>query len=148
MEKKYTGFQDLPKEVTERLEKRIAEAIPRPKIPEGTSTEEAIRLIKLHVQDRDYSERELEEIVDAFNIFNNAVLKGLPNQLYQIMVRVLDSEIAKRAYAAYAIWYAHEGIELAKKEVQSFADRIKAEINKRAEWTEDQFHDEYFLRPK
>ena len=148
MEERYQGFQDLPIDIAQRLERKITEARPRLEIPEGTSAEEAMRLIQEQVKNRNYSERELEEIVNAFNVFNNAVVSGLPNQLYQIMIRALNSEIGRRAYAANAIWYAHEGRELAKEEVQSFANWIKAQIDSRVDWTEDQFDEEYLLRDK
>lgn len=145
MERKYTGFKDLPIEVAQRLEKRIEEGRRKLKIPRGISTEEAIRLVQINVQDKDYSEKELEEIIDAFNVFNNATSKGLPNQLYQMIVKSLDVSLAGKAYAAHSIWYAHEGEELAKVQIQEFANFVKSEIDKRKDWDEEDFHKEYFL---
>lgn len=124
----YQGFQDLPPEIAEILKKKIVEG------------EEC--------KSPDYTKEKLEQIVNAFNLFNNAVKRGLPNQLYQMMVKTLDTEIAQRAYAANAIWYAHEGDELAKGAIQEFADRLKAEIDKRVDWDNEQFHREYFLDRK
>ena len=148
MEGRYSGFKDLPADVAKRLEKRIADAMPKLKIPKDVPIEESMRLIEEHHRDRIYSEKELEEIVDAFSVFNNAVLKGLPNQLYGVMIKTLDSKIGRMAYASYAIWCAYEGEESAKEEVQSFADWIKAEIDRRAGWTTGQFNDEYCLKHK
>lgn len=124
----YHGFQDLPTEIAEKLKKRIVAG-------EEWDTVSAPR----------YTQKELERIIDAFTLFNNAVKKGLPNQIYQMMVKSLDAEIAQKTYAASAIWYAHEGDELAKEAVQNFADKLKAEINKRVNWNNKQFHKEYFL---
>ena len=139
---RHRGFQDLPTEVAQRLERRIIDGTRRGEIPESASTEEAIRLIYRHHEDKDYSERELEEIVDAFNAFNNAVRRGLPNQLYQTMIKALNFEIGREAYAAYAVWFAHEGPEYAKEEAQLFANWIKNQVDERAEWDEERFHAE------
>jgi len=147
MEKKYRSFQDLSAEVVERLKKRIVEGEERYriKVPKNASVKEFIQVIQAEVRDPNYSGEELEKIVDAFTLFNGVVIKGLPNQLYQMMVKVLDTDIALRAYATHAIWYAHEGDELAKDQIQAFADRLKREIDKRVDWDEEEFHREYYL---
>jgi hypothetical protein len=147
MPTKYRSFQDLPTVIAKRLKARIVEGSARrgPAIPEDDSMDERIRAHRGAFRDPDYDEDQLAAIVDAFVLFNNAVKRGLPNQLYQMMARALDTEIAGRAYAANAIWYAHEGGDLAKDYVQAFADEVKAEIDKRARWGQERFHREYFL---
>jgi len=148
MKTRYNSFENLPSEVAERLRKRIVEGEEkyRPKIPEGASVEERFSIISDSCKNPDYTEEELERIVDAFTIFNSAVQKGIPNDLYEMLVKALDTEIAQKAYAAGAVWYAHEGDGVAKEAVQRFANNIKAKIDRRADWNEERFHKEYFLK--
>ncbi len=140
MAPRYNSFQNLPPEVADRLRKRII--VGRDKysknIPKGTSIEER--------RDPEYTEEELTDIIRAFTIFNDAVRRGLPNQLYQMLAKTLDSCIGERAYAAHLIWYAHEDEgQMAKEAAQGFADTVKKEIDKRSKWHQGQFDREYFL---
>lgn len=148
MNPKYQSFEDLPSDVADRLKGRLGEGGQRqsPNLPENATREEVIASHRRAYGNPDYTEEQLAAIVDAFNIFNSAVKRGLPDQLYQMMARVLDSPLAMQAYAARAVWYAHEGGDLAKDSVQEFADEVKAEIDRREGWDEEQFHEEYFLK--
>ncbi len=143
---KYHGFQDLPVEVAERLKTRIIEGERKqyPVIRKDASIDEIICAQREAERNPDYTEEELVAIIDAFMIFNTAVKRGLPNQLYQMLARSLDTTIAQIAYAARAIWNAHDGCDLAKYYVQELADELKAEIDKRADWSEEQFTREYW----
>lgn len=148
---KYRSFQDLPLDVTKKLKKRMVEGGNRqyPAIPEDASMDERMCVHREAFRDPDYTKEELEKIVEAFILFNNAVKRGLPNQLYLMMTQTLDSEIAQRAHAANTIWYAHEDDGgMAKEAVQKFADEVKAEIDRRTDWDTEQFHKEYLLGRK
>jgi len=144
---KYSGFEDLPAEVAERLKrqiisgKRVCTQISKDATPQEISD-----AFLEDTKNPDYNYKQLAQIVDAFTLFNNAVGRGLPNQLYQMLAQTLDSDIAKVAYAAHIIWYAHEGSKSAKEALREFTNLVKAEIDKRAGWTEEQFDKEYFLR--
>lgn len=144
----YDSFQDLPPAVAEKLKDRLWEGDQQhyPSIPEDATLDERMAAHSEAFRNPVYTEEQLEAIADAFTVFNNAVKRGLPNQLYQMMARVLDTEIAQRAHAAHAIWYAHEGGDLAKDHVRAFSKRVQAEINRREDWEEEQFHREYFLK--
>ena len=150
MKMKYQSFQDLPPDVAEMLKKRLVdgETKYKPRIPEDASLEEKIRIHQEACIDPSYMQEELEQIVDGFILFNNAVRKGLPNQLYQMMTTTLNMDIAMRAYAAFIIWYAHDGEKSAKNTARQFAKYVIEEIDKRADWDEGQFHDEHFLNRK
>jgi len=146
----YAGFQDLPLEVVKRLKERIIQSEEKrfPDIPKHASMKERIRILQEACKNPNYTEKQLDEIVAAFMVFNNAVQGGLPNQLYHMMTKTLDTSIAQKAHAANAIWYAHEGDGLAKEAIQRFADGVKEQIDKRTAWNEEQFHKEYFLNRK
>ena len=148
MAPKYHSFQDLPTEVADRLKVRIVEGEQRqyPATPEDATMDERMADHVEAFKNPDYTEEQLASIVDAFTVFNTAVKRGLPNQLYQMMARTLDTEIAQRAHAAGTIWYAHEDDgSMAKEQIQRFVDMVEAEIDKRADWKEEEFHREYFL---
>jgi len=145
MSTKYQSFKDLPQEVTERLRDVLRKGTSSPDMPEGLPLEEIIRLRRKQHSNPAYTEKQLREITDAFVLLDRAVGRGLPNQLYEMFVKALDKELALNAHRASAVWYAHEGTEQAKQSVQDFADRTKADIEKRADWTQEQFHEEYFV---
>ena len=62
-----------------------------------------------------------------------------------MFARVLDTELAVRAYERNAVWYAHEGTELAEDAVREFAAGLIHEIRKRKDWSDEEFHKEYYL---
>ena len=150
MAPKYHSFEDLPTEVAERFKTQIVkcEERPCPPISDNASIDE-IMLAGTAYQETfknpDYTEEQLEKTVDAFTILNTPVKRGFPNQLYQMIVKTLDPERSKKAYESHAIWYAHEGGDLAKNQAQEFTDKVKAEIDERKEWGLKQFHIGYFL---
>jgi|SRR3989344_8878042 len=142
MERKYSTFTDLPPEVVKRLKKRLNDAESEHRLPENPPPQDFERYLQECRKDRSYSEGELEQIVDSFVRFNNAVMGGLPNQIYQMMIKSLDVDLAKRAYAAYLIWCGYEGIDTAKDFVKGFADMVNGELDKRANWSLDDFNRE------
>ena len=95
MAPKYHSFQDLPTEVADRLKVRIVEGEQRqyPATPEDATMDERMADHVEAFKNPDYTEEQLASIVDAFTVFNTAVKRGLPNQLYQMMARTLDVEI-------------------------------------------------------
>ena len=135
MSEKYQSFKDLPPEVAERLRKKLVE--------EGGSKAYMKSIREQGIAGPDYTEEELSDIVDAFNTVNLAVMRGLPNQLYQMLARAVDSELARKAYAKRLIWLAHEDDDQAEQHLQAFARCVRAAIDKRGdEWD---FNGEYFL---
>ena len=94
----------------------------------------------------DYTEEELNKIIDAFCVFQKAVKRGLPNQLFEMLYRAMDAEFGRKAYAAYILWCTYEDDGAwAKEAIQSFANDVKAEIGRRAGWSTEQHNKEYRL---
>ena len=150
MAPKYRSFEDLPTEVAERFKNQIVKGEERqyPSISKDASMDEIMLAGTAYqetLKNPNYTEKQLEKIVDAFTILNTAVKKGLPNQLYQMIVKTIDPVISKKAYESHAIWYAHEDGDYAKDRVQEFADEVKAKIDERKDWDLKQFHMEYLL---
>lgn len=131
MATKYQSFKDLPLEVAERLKRLII------------AGEEAYH--RSGFTDPSYTEEELSEITKAFSLFNNAAKKGLPNQLYEMLARILSDGLVTKSYKLKMIWHAHGDPESVQELVQAVADEIKSEIDKRENWDEEQFHEEYLL---
>ena len=115
MEKTYKSFHDLPSELTRKLKEKIvnAEESLLPEIPVDASLQQRMEIHREAFKSPTYTEHQLFEIVDAFITCNTAINRGLPNELYQIFVRALDTQIAVEAHAANAVWYAHEGERIA-----------------------------------
>lgn len=134
-EYKVKGFESLKPAVAEKLKGKLIAG-------DRKCSKEAR---EASYEDPEYTEAELLEIVESFTKFNNAVKRGLPNELYRMMTRLLAPDLAERAHASAAIWDAHEDAEEAKVQAQRFADAVKAEIDKRKDWDVEQFYRERFL---
>ncbi|MDD5290035.1 MAG: hypothetical protein PHT40_02440 [Patescibacteria group bacterium] len=130
---KFKSFENLPHGLAEEIKKRLIQG-----------NEQGHRESVLG-EKPEYTKNELLKIVESFIIFNNAAEDGLPNDLYKIIAKQLDPDLAGKTVRETAIWYAHEGRDEAKRHIQAFADSIKNEIDKRKDWEEGDFHKEHFL---
>lgn len=126
MTTRYNSFQDLPIKVAEHLEKIMIDGKKKIgfKIPENSSMEDQIRIVQNSCADPDYSQQELEQIAEAFVLVDNAVQKGLPNQLYQMIVERLDIDTAQKSLVKYAISRGEVGYieRVAKRVIMGIAE--------------------------
>lgn len=151
MSKKYQSFKDLPPEVAERLRMLIVagQKSAFPQMREDASIDERMLAYNEAMKNPEYTEKQLVDLVEAFTLVNNAVERGLPNQLYDMFARALDPVLVEIAYKKHLIWYGHEGDGTqAKCEAKQFSDEVKKEIDKRAYWDEEQFQEEHQLNKK
>ena len=130
--KKFKSFEKLPPELAEELKQKLIAG-------DRKSYEEDERK-------PEYTPEQLKAIVDGFVTFNNAVRNGLPDDLYGMFSRQLDSAIAIRAHREMLVWLAHEGGDQPKQRARQFAERVEAEVDERADWDEEKFHEEKFLK--
>lgn len=146
MGKKYLGFKDLPPDVAERLRLKILEnKIIPPDLPDLSSPDDMSRFSQ-EIKDPKYTQSDLIKIIEAFSRFNNAVQRGLPNQLYEMFFKTLDSNFGRLAYAAYLLWCTYEDRgETAKQMVKEFAEQMNTEIDKRSGWSLERHNKEYRL---
>ncbi len=91
----------------------------------------------------EWTEDELNQIVDAFTKFNLAIRQGIPKALFNMLAKRADVGLAEETYKNHAIWYAHEGIEFATESVRDFSHKVIKEIKKTKNWQPQQYHDWY-----
>ena len=104
--KKYTAFENLPHNITRKLKKLMLKA-----------RENSFSTPK-------FTEEELFEITKLFCKVNNVIIHGIPNQLYDMFSRQMDSAIAVESSKKHFIWYGHKGeIEL-NRAIKDFMDYI------------------------
>ncbi len=132
-ERTYHGFGKLPPKLAQKLAAQIKRGYHQGQYHVRAEQQPAPY----------YTERELEAIVEAFTLFNNVVQRGLPDQLYELFARSLDSKISCISYAKNLIWLAHERDGQAEDETKAFARKVLREIKKRKSWSDKAIHLEY-----